>query len=204
MPFLVVEDHEIMAQVMGRLLAPFGEMHLAASALDAQKLLASRDDWTAFFIDLRLPDGSGIDLLSHARVDYPHTPAMILTAAVDAAAINAAFDLDADYVLKPLQPARIEKFLRSRRDFGARVEDAVTIWRQRYSLSEAEADVLRRASLGESRAEIAEARGCSLLTIKTQVTNLIQKTGDPSLHGAVSRLLRGVAGDVRASWPSPR
>jgi DNA-binding CsgD family transcriptional regulator len=60
-------------------------------------------------------------------------------------------------------------------------------------LTNAESDLLRRSALGESRSEIADARGTSEHTIKTQIARLLHKTGDGSLHEAVERLLREVA-----------
>lgn len=197
-PFLVVEDEELVARAMERLLSPFGEMCLATSVSEAHEKLASRRDWTAFFIDLNLPDGSGLDVLSRVRAEYPTAPVMVLTGATDQSAINAAFDLDADYVVKPVQRGRISKFLLSHQDFGGKLDGALTAWRQRHSLSDAEIDVLRRAVVGETREQMAAARSCSVLTIKTHVTNLLQKTGDASLHHAVARLLRSVAGDPTA------
>ncbi|HEX8789933.1 MAG TPA: response regulator transcription factor [Polyangiaceae bacterium] len=196
--FLVVEDEDMVARAMERVLSPFGETCLAASVSDAQRQLALRCDWTAFFIDLNLPDGSGLEVLGQVRAEYPTAPVMVLTGATDQAAINAAFDLDAEYVVKPVQQARIVKFLVTHQDFGARLDRTIGAWRSRYTLSDAEADVLRRAALGETRDEIAAARECSVLTVKTHVTNLLQKTGDASLHAAVGRLLRATAGDPRA------
>jgi DNA-binding NarL/FixJ family response regulator len=197
-PFLVVEDDELVARTMKRLLTAFGETCLATSVSQAQQLLASRHDWVAFFIDLMLPDGSGLDVLSQVRAEYLVAPVMVLTGTADAPAINAAFDLDADYVVKPVQQSRIAKFLLSHQSFGARLDRSLAAWRQRYGLSDAETDVLRRAARGETREDIAADRSCSLLTIKTHVTNLLQKTGDASLHSSVGRLLRSMAGDPRA------
>jgi DNA-binding NarL/FixJ family response regulator len=193
-----VEDEEIVARAMERVLSPFGEMCLATTVAEALRQLALRRDWTAFFIDLNLPDGSGLDVLTQVRAEFPTVPVMVLTGAADQAAINAAFDLNAQYVVKPVQQARISKFLLSQQGFAAKLDRALIAWRQRYSLSEAETDVVRRAAQGETREEIAAARNCSVLTIKTHVTNLLQKTGDGSLHAAVGRLLRSMAGDPRA------
>jgi DNA-binding NarL/FixJ family response regulator len=64
----------------------------------------------------------------------------------------------------------------------------------RYGLSEAESDILRRAADGESRYLIAAARGSSELTVKKQIVNLLARTMDDSLHEAVARVLRELAG----------
>ena len=197
--FLVVEDEEIAVRAMRVLLAPHGRIVFAATARDAARLIGSRAEWGAFFIDLGLPDGSGLDVLARARPDHPTTPAMILTGALDANAINTAFDLDADYVVKPVRKARIVHFLTDHASFPARLRDAVARWRAHYALSDAEADVLLRAALGRPREAIAEARGCSPATIRTHITNLLKKMGDEALHMAVARLLRDVG--IRCTTP---
>jgi two-component system response regulator DevR len=193
--FLVVEDEEIAARAMRALLSPYGEIVLAQTARDAQRALGADGGWSAFFIDVSLPDGSGLDFLAHARVDFPTTPAMVLTGCLDAGAINATFDLGADYVAKPVHKARITRFLMARPEFSLRLQRVVELWRKRYGLSEAEADVLRRSAAGETREGIADARRCSRLTVKAHVANILAKTADETLFAAVGRVLRIVAGE---------
>ncbi len=194
MRFLVVEDEELVARALRKVLAPFGEVSLAMTVKEAETLLASGAEWSAFFIDIGLPDGSGMAVLAQARGAHPETPAMVLTGKLDAEAINTAFDLEAEYVLKPVRRSRIANFLLLRSDFPTKLRREVESWRAKYSLSDAEADVLERAAKGESRESIAASRGCSLLTVKAHVANLIGKTRDASLHDAASRLLRAIAG----------
>jgi DNA-binding CsgD family transcriptional regulator len=67
-------------------------------------------------------------------------------------------------------------------------------WIDRYGLSEAEADVLVRAAEGQSRTQMASARGCSELTIKKHVSTMLRLLSDRSLQAAVARLLREMAG----------
>jgi two-component system response regulator DevR len=198
MNFLVVDDEELVQRAMKRVLGPLGRVTIASTVSDSVKLLRSQRDWTAFFIDLGLPDGSGLDVLAHARIEYPNTPAMVLTGCLDRHAVNTAFDLDAEYVLKPIERSRIERFLFARPDFATRLRATVDAWRQRHGLSEAEADVLLRAAMGGCRESIAEERGGSPHTVRTHVTNLLQKTGDRCLHNAVARVLREIAGDAPA------
>jgi DNA-binding NarL/FixJ family response regulator len=193
--FLVVEDEEVASDALRRLLAPYGEIVLAETADAAARILASPGTWSAFIVDVGLPDGSGIDVLAQARLDHPITPAMVLSGCLEAAAINAAFDLDAEYVAKPVQKERLVRFLTANGDFPGRLRRAVDGWQQRYDLSDAEADVLGRAAAGETRETMAVARGTSLSTIKAHVGRLLHKTGDESLFVAVGKLLRAVAGD---------
>ena len=188
--FLVVEDEEIAARAMRAVLSRHGGVVLTKTARDAQRALGSDGAWSAFFIDVSLPDGSGLDFLAHARVDFPTTPAMVLTGCLEAGAINTTFDLDAEYVAKPVHKARITRFLMARPEFSLRLQRVMELWRQRYGLSESEADILRRSAAGETRQAIAEARQCVPMTVKTHVANLLAKTADESLFVAVGRVLR--------------
>jgi hypothetical protein len=63
------------------------------------------------------------------------------------------------------------------------VERAVRAWAEMYSLSEAEADVLRRAALGDDTTSARSRRAAWL-----------RRTGDSSLFAAVTRLLREALG----------
>jgi DNA-binding NarL/FixJ family response regulator len=57
-------------------------------------------------------------------------------------------------------------------------------------MSNAQTDILRRAARGENRDTIAAFRSSSPSTVKRQIVDLLQKTGDESLHAAIERLTR--------------
>ncbi len=186
---LLVEDDVLLANSLTRIVRTYAEPIVAGTVREATRLLASANRWRAFFIDLGLPDGSGLEVLARARTTHPLTPAMILTGAAEPEAINAAHDLHADYVVKPPVAGRIDRFLRSAASFSTRLTTLAGAWAERYALSEAEADIVRRSALGEGTAAIAAARDSSRLTVKKQVSCLLRKTGDSSLHAAVYRLV---------------
>jgi len=109
--FLVVEDDDALGRALGRIVRTYGHMTLATSATDARRLLSRPSTWRAFVLDVGLPDGSGLDLLADARATFPSTPALVLTGRTEASSINAAYDLNADYVVKPIAEARVRRFL---------------------------------------------------------------------------------------------
>jgi DNA-binding NarL/FixJ family response regulator len=191
--FLVVEDDPEVGGYLSELLARHGRPTIATSVRDAMVALTKEPSWEAFFIDLGLPDGSGLEVLSVARNSHAETPALVLTGFSDPGAINAAYDLGAAYLIKPVEPARIEQFLWLNESFSARLDSVARTWRERYRLSVAEWEILHRAASGESRAVIAAARSSSVLTVKKHVGNLLQKTDDTSLQEALNRLIRETA-----------
>jgi DNA-binding NarL/FixJ family response regulator len=191
--FLVVDDSDVTKDLTD-LIEPRARATVAGTALAARELLGTSAAWSGFFIAVGLPDGSGLDFLAQVRASHPHSPAMMLSPSAEPAAINATYDLRAAYVVTPIVPSRIERFIEDATSFPVRLGRLAEVWERRYGLSAAERDVLVRAAMGESRDAIATARGCSLLTVKKHGANLLRKTLDDSLHGAVERLLREVAG----------
>ena len=109
--FLVVEDDDAVARALTRIVRSYGEVTLATTAGDARRLLEGAGPWRAFVLDVGLPDGSGLDLLADVRQAFPSTPALVLTGRTEAATINAAFDLDAHYAVKPIEEFRVRRFL---------------------------------------------------------------------------------------------
>ncbi len=191
--FLVVDDHAPFRNALARSLRPFGEVVHAGSVAEAKDTL-SRSHWSALFIDVTLPDGSGLDLREYAREKGCSAPALVLTASHDPATINRAFDLEARFLVKPGEWAHIDAFVRRALAAAERVEDVVAEWARKYDLSATEAAILVETAKGTSREQVASDRDIALATFKRHVVNLLAKTGDASLMRAAARLLREVNG----------
>src|SRR5208282_3549683 len=93
--FLVVEDDPDVARTMGLILRRHGDVVVVGTASEANVLLGDKSRWSGIFLDIRLPDGSGLDVLRRARAVHPQLPAMVLTGLIYAEAINGAYDLHA-------------------------------------------------------------------------------------------------------------
>ncbi|HEY3820641.1 MAG TPA: response regulator transcription factor [Polyangiaceae bacterium] len=197
--FLFVDDDLDVCRAMARLVRPHGEPVCAATVAEAEEQLRGDGEWSGFVLDVGLPDGSGLELLTRARHRHALTPALVLTGHVDGDLINRAYDLGAEYVVKPIDRERLGRFLRMaaslrpRTSLPSRVDRVVSARAAAVGLSETEADVLRRSALGESRQEIARARGTSEQTIRTQIGRMLAKTGDGSLLASIGNVLREVA-----------
>lgn len=196
---LIVEDEPMVAHAIVRLVRSVGEPYLAETVAAANDTLAKAQTWGAFLFDAGLVDGSGLDLLANARKAYPTTPALVLSRFADARIMNAASRLHARYLTKVFfDPKRLVRFLRDAATSDALTPDPVSAWAHawgvRYELSPSETEVLFRYADGASREEIAELRESSPWTVKAEEESLCEKTGDASLHDAVTRLLRDVVG----------
>jgi DNA-binding LytR/AlgR family response regulator len=117
---LIVDDEYPAREELRYLLRSFPEIEVvgeAAAPSEALELIRNID-YDLCFIDVRMPGGSGLDLVKElARV--PHRPAVIFVTAYPDHAVEA-FDLDAvDYLLKPFDEARLGRALQRILERGA-------------------------------------------------------------------------------------
>ena len=182
----------------GRLREPFANQlaraFVATTVAGAKQVLATAEAWAAIVIDVELSDGSGLDVLAVGRRWHPQTPALVVTGSPAPEVLNAAFDLGAGCIAKPLDAARLRHFLSVTSKARDSVADIARKWTVRYRLSKGEADVLLKAARGSTRAEIATSRGTSPHTVQLQEMAVRRKTADASFRSAVARLLREAAG----------
>ena len=106
---LIVDDEPLARKEVRRLLAVHPSIEIVGEASnvdDAEaKIVALVPDLV--FLDIEMPDGTGFDLLDRLAV----TPQVVFTTAYDQHALRA-FDVNAlDYLLKPLEPARLAEAL---------------------------------------------------------------------------------------------
>jgi DNA-binding NarL/FixJ family response regulator len=195
--FLVVEDDAAVAGALAIWLRPYGDTLIAGTVrAGLQFVEQSTQPWTLFIIDIRMPDGLGLNVLRAARNRHARTSALVLTGSSDRAHINAACELGAFYLVKDemtLAPGGdFVRFVIEALPLSSRLQYATRQWRMLYGLTMAEADILVRTALGDCRDTIAHHRESTLGTIKTQIESLLRKTKDGSLKDAAIRLLREV------------
>jgi DNA-binding NarL/FixJ family response regulator len=149
--------------------------------------------WRAAIIDMGLPDAPGLRVAAEVKRTHPGTPTVIITGNLDLRPANASYLLGVTYLEKPLDPACLERFMRSSLSFEVKVARQCRLWKDCYHLTDAQEDILRRAWSGQSRDGIATVRDASPLTVKRQIADMLQKTLDKSLHSGVERLIREAA-----------
>lgn len=106
---LIVDDTRLARRELRTLLAAHPQIQIVGEAEDvepARALIESlRPD--LLLLDIQLPGGTGFDLLDQLE----HLPAVIFTTAYDSYAVRA-FEANAlDYLLKPVEPARLASAL---------------------------------------------------------------------------------------------
>lgn len=119
------------------------------------------------FLDLKMPDINGIDLLPEIRALYPDMPVLILTAhATLDSAIEAVRKGARDYLIKPIDPSNIV----------ARVEEILTEQRQpkrRREIVSSIQDLL--AELRQIDGKEAQPQGLLVTVSSTDPTRFLQR-----------------------------
>ena len=106
MKALLIDDERLARNELRRLLAAFPGVKVAGEAANAkqarEQMAALKPD--LLFVDVQMPGETGMELLESLEPPVPH---VIFTTAYDEFAVKA-FELNAlDYLLKPVDPARL-------------------------------------------------------------------------------------------------
>ncbi len=188
----LLDDHEIVRRGLRELLEATGEMEVVAEAGTAEEALrrvpATNPDVAV--LDVRLPDGDGVEVCRELRSKDPTLKCLMLTSYSDDEALFDAIMAGASgYVLKQirgnelvdaikavaagqslLDPAMTTRVLERLRTGGAEDEKIA-------SLTDQERRLLDLLAEGYTNREIAERMFLAEKTVKNYVSNLLSKMG---------------------------
>ena len=187
---LLVDDHEVVRQGVKALLEAQDNMMVvgeAGSAADAVRRVGY-DSPDVVVMDVRLPDGSGVDACREVRSRFPDVKVLMLTSYADEEALVSAIMAGAaGYVLKRidsdelvrsiervgkgeslLDPEMTERLFRKIR--GEAEEDPLL-----GRLSPQEREILDLIAEGMTNREIADELFLAEKTVKNYVSNLLGK-----------------------------
>jgi DNA-binding NarL/FixJ family response regulator len=163
-----------------------GEAASVAEALD--RLPAARPDVAV--LDVRLPDGDGVELCREIRSAWPEVACIMLTTFDDDQALFSSIMAGASgYVLKGIRGRALAEAIRQVGSGGSLLDPASTrlvLERLRsgpaqddrlQSLSKQERRVLELIAEGRTNRQIAEAMFLSEKTIKNYVSSVMSKLG---------------------------
>ena len=109
MKAMIVDDEPPARRELRRLLAEYSWIEIVGEAGNVEQAVGMLESLTPdlLFLDIQMPGGSGFELLTRLE----HVPDVIFTTAHDEHAVRA-FEVDAlDYLLKPVDPARLSEAL---------------------------------------------------------------------------------------------
>ena len=188
---LIVDDHEVVREGLRALLrrrpelAVVGEADSVAAAVEE----AQRTEPDVVIMDVRLPDGSGVEACREIRAHRPETKVIMLTSYADDEAVFASIMAGATgYLLKQtrtkalvdaiaramrgeslLDPAVTQRILERVRASGTRKDDELSL------LSEQERKILDLIAEGKTNKEIAQEVYLSDKTVKNYVSSILSK-----------------------------
>src|SRR5450756_1501499 len=189
---LVVDDHEVVRQGLVSLLDRREHFQVVAEAGTAAEAveMARKFEPDLVVMDVRLPDGSGIEACREIRADLPKTKVVILTSYPDEEAVLSAIIAGASgYLLKQIRArdlvAAIEAVGRGESLLDPAVTEKVldrvrriatgTYTDEMAQLTQQEQKILLLVAEGKTNKEIAAEVFLSDKTVKNYVSSILSK-----------------------------
>ncbi|MFS8614103.1 MAG: response regulator transcription factor [Limnochorda sp.] len=186
---LIVDDHEVVRIGLRSLLERIGQFEVvgeAASAQEAIELARSRKP-DVVVMDIRMPDGSGIEACRAIRSENEAIKVIMLTSYTDDEAIFASVMAGASgYVLKQIGSHELVEAIRTVAAGGSLLDPSITgkvlermrgmtREQQHEKLTDQELRILRLIADGRTNKEIAEALYLSEKTVRNYVSSILSK-----------------------------
>ncbi|KRB39181.1 response regulator [Microbacterium sp. Root180] len=188
----LVDDHEIVRRGLTDLISAQPDMEVIGEAATARqsvgRIEATQPDVAV--LDVRLPDGSGIDVCRDIRSRAPSVACLILTAYDDDTAVSAAVLAGAaGYVLKDIGGSRLVDAVRAVAA-GRMLLDANAVRQAKAqmqvraeedprlgSLGLRERQILKLIADGLTNRQIGDHLGIAEKTVKNYVSSMLSKLG---------------------------
>lgn len=181
---LLADDHPSLRAGLASILASQPDFQVVAEAGTGREALQKLTDHPAdvIIVDLRMPDGDGIQTIKALVKRDPAVRVLVLTTYDNEEDIFAALEAGArGYLLKDTTKEEIITAVRQVHEgkrflpqaIASRLADRMV----RPGLTPRELDVLRLVSRGRANKEIASAMFISEETVKTHMKSLFQKLG---------------------------
>jgi DNA-binding NarL/FixJ family response regulator len=188
---LIADDHEVVrtglkSMLQGTDIRIVAEAENGASALR----LALKHKPNIVLLDVRMPDGDGLNCLARIKVDLPNLPVVMFSSYDNPTYVARAVALGASgYLSKSASRKEIVAAIRAAAEGEAiwtreelrRVSGSLTTPRMgadvEVPLTKRENEVLKQLAFGLTNKEIAQALGISYETVKEHVQHILRKIG---------------------------
>jgi DNA-binding NarL/FixJ family response regulator len=204
---LIVDDHPVVRIGLTTLLTTLPGARVVGEATRVSEAIeqARRLTPDVVLMDVRLPDGDGIEALRVIRAEQPSVAVLMFTSYADEDLVVAAIGAGAaGYLLKQSEPERLFEAIKAVATGGSVLDPVVTRvvleWVQRpvqasadvAGLTQQEQRILPLLGEGKTNREIARTVGLTENTVKTYVSAILRKLR-LSRRGQVSAFLAGQA-----------
>jgi DNA-binding NarL/FixJ family response regulator len=187
----LLDDHEIVRRGLRDLLGPYDDLEIVGEAGTAEeaygRIPATTPD--VAMLDIRLPDGDGIEVCRDVRSRHPEIACIMLTSVVDDDAVYAAIMAGAaGYVLKQVRPDDLVDTIRRVARGESLIDPVVTArvldrLRNRAAQDEAgdlttrEHEILDLVAEGLTNKQIGDRLFLAEKTVKNYVSSMLAKLG---------------------------
>ncbi|RSM86541.1 DNA-binding response regulator [Kibdelosporangium aridum] len=186
----LLDDHEVVRKGVAALLGTNADISVVGEASTAAEALAKVPvlEPDVAVLDVRLPDGDGVQVCRDLRADMPDLKCLMLTSySDDEALFESVMAGAAGYVLKEVRGGDLVRAIRTVAQGGSLLDPAATtqvLTRLRKGptdklaeLTEQERRVLELIGEGMTNRQIAERLFLAEKTVKNYVSNLLAKLG---------------------------
>jgi DNA-binding NarL/FixJ family response regulator len=188
---IIADDHEVVRSGLKSLLSGT-DIKIAGEGANGEAALrlVQKHKPDVVLLDIRMPDGDGLNTLGRIKLDWPEMPVLIFSTYDNPTYVARAVALGANgFVLKGSPRDKlidaIHKAAKGEnawtRDELRRVTGALATPRLTADvdipLTQRESEVLRQLALGLTNKEIAQALKISYETVKEHVQHILRKLG---------------------------
>jgi DNA-binding NarL/FixJ family response regulator len=188
---LIADDHEVVRSGLKSLLSSTDIKIVAEAATGEQAVrLALKHEPDVVLMDIRMPEGDGLNALGRIKLDRPAMPILMFSTYDNPTYVARAVALGASgFLLKGISGEKLIEAIRAAaagetawtRDELRRVTGALATPRLaadvEVPLTQRESEVLRQLAFGLTNKEIALALHISYETVKEHVQHILRKIG---------------------------
>jgi two-component system response regulator FixJ len=191
--FVVDDDIATRAALSGALVAVGYDVICCADGAALLSQIRSRIP-ACVFLEVRMPEGNGLDLLKKLREENCPAPIFVTSADGDiATAVEAVRSGAVDFIEKPLRGddvvERMEAAIEELAQSGDELPDIVTHLPGCEPFTRREREVLARIAVGETNKETARTLGLSSRTIEGYRASIMRKVGARNAAELLHRVL---------------
>jgi len=188
---LIADDHEVVRSGLKSLLSSTDIKIVAEASTGEQAVrLALKHEPDVVLMDIRMPEGDGLNALGRIKLDRPAMPILMFSTYDNPTYVARAVALGASgFLLKGISGEKLIEAIRAAeagetawtRDELRRVTGALATPRLaadvEVPLTQRESEVLRQLAFGLTNKEIALALHISYETVKEHVQHILRKIG---------------------------
>lgn len=213
---LLVEDHELTRKGLSFAMGDTEDLRVVAVAEDGKEAIACAESALpdVILMDIALPILNGIEATRIIKTAYPEMKVIMLTSHNEQEKVFSAFAAGAEgYCMKDIKMDLLMQVIRLVKDGAIWMDPVIarmimkvmpliaeTLKSQahkeenkRYDLTERELEILSMIADGLNNKDISEKLAISLFTVKSHVSNIIQKLSvEDRTQAAVLALKQGI------------